>query len=102
MGRMTKTTKTTTKNTRGWPLMKRKCVTCPFGPNGDPLIRRGVESRLFKGSQQCHHPLLSGKTETHLCRGARDEQLTILYRVGFIEAETDEAFAKRSRELGVV
>lgn len=89
---------------RGWPVMRQKCSTCPFGPNGDPQIHAGVVSRLvrFKGSQQCHHPILKGKPETHLCRGARDMQLGILAGFGLIEDATDEAFEKRSRELGVI
>jgi hypothetical protein len=90
------------KSVRGWPLMKRKCTTCPFGPNGDPFIRDGVVSRLFKGSQRCHHPVLAGKKETHLCRGARDLQLTILTGFGLLDEPTDAAFEKRSRELGAI
>lgn len=37
----------------------------------------------------------------YLCRGARDMQLTVLYRMGLISAPTDEAFtATSNRVLG--
>jgi len=89
---------------KGWPLMKAKCKTCPFGTNGDPLLRESVTERLlrFNSSQQCHHPILHGKKETHLCRGGRDLQLQVLANMGLIEDATDAAFTKRSRELGVI
>lgn len=84
--------------------MKSKCSSCPFGGNGDPELRESVISRnLLNQSQICHHPTLSGKAETHLCRGARDVQLVWLYRLGFIEQPTDRAFSeaavKRGRDI---
>ncbi len=91
------------RNTKGWPVMPAKCKTCPFGPNGDPQLAHAVLDRtLFQSSQICHHPVLKKKKETHLCRGQRDEQLVLLHRMGWIEEPTDEAFTKRSRELGVI
>ena len=60
-----------------------------------------LDRTLFQSSQICHHPVLHGKKETHLCRGQRDEQLELLFRMGWIEEPTDAAFAKRSRDLGV-
>ena len=85
-------------------MMKAKCGSCPFGPNGDPLIANSVLTRVverWEGTQICHHPILKGKPETHLCRGARDVQLQVLAAFGIITAPTDEAFAAKSRELGV-
>ena len=90
------------RNTKGWPVMPAKCKTCPFGENGDRQVAANVLNRtLFQSSQICHHPALTRKKETHLCRGQRDEQLVLLHRLGWIEEPTDAAFAKRSRELGV-
>lgn len=82
--------------------MPAKCATCPFNENGDKALRNAVLSKtLLQASQICHHPALSGKPETHLCRGARDEQLTLLFRMRLIEAPTDEAFrAASDRYLG--
>lgn len=91
------------RNTKGWSVMPAKCKTCPFGENGDKRLAAAVLDRtLFQSSQICHHPVLNGKKETHLCRGQRDEQLAILHRMGWIDAPTDEAFQRRSRELGVI
>jgi hypothetical protein len=92
------------RNIKGWPVMKSKCSTCPFGPNGDRLTECGVTERVVRmeGSQICHHPVLKGKRETHLCRGARDLQLRVLAAVGVIEEATDDAYNRRARSLGVV
>jgi hypothetical protein len=83
------------------PVMAQQCATCPF--KVDPELAARVLSRtLFRASQICHHPALHGKRETHLCRGARDAQLELLYRMGLIDAATNEAFTRKSRELGVI
>ena len=77
--------------------MKKKCETCPFWKRhiGEIQTANMVEARcLSTASQICHHPRLFYKKETHLCRGARDYQLTIFHRLGVIKAETDEAWAK--------
>ena len=81
-----------------WPVMEEMCGSCPFRKDGDPHLRAAVlERTILKASQICHHPTLHGKKQTHLCRGARDEQLTILYRMGFIPEPTDVAFAETSK-----
>jgi hypothetical protein len=84
--------------------MKSHCATCPFGANGDPLLQKSVLNRISKleHSQICHHPALSSKPETHLCRGARDIQLRILTAFGLISEPTDEAFTAKSREVGAI
>lgn len=65
-------------------------------------LRNSVMNRSgLNASQVCHHPRLHGKKETHLCRGARDHQLTLLFRLGFIAAETDGAFKAASEKAGV-
>jgi hypothetical protein len=61
-----------------------------------------MERTLLQASQICHHPRIHGEPETHLCRGARDEQLTILYRLGWIPEATDAAFSEASRRVGVM
>lgn len=92
-----------TRNTKGWPVMPAKCRTCPFNETGDKRLAAAVLDRtLFKSSQICHHPVLDGKKETHLCRGQRDEQLVLLHRMGLIDEPTDAAFTAKSRELGVI
>ena len=78
--------------------MPTKCATCPFREGGDAALRASVESRLLSASQICHHPRLNGHKETHLCRGARDFQLQLLHRLGFLAEPTDEAWAARLDE----
>jgi hypothetical protein len=81
------------------PVMPKKCMTCPFGPKGDARIRAAVMGRLLTGSQMCHSPRLKRRGETHLCRGARDEQLRIMHRLGVIAEETDAAWEAAYKKL---
>lgn len=85
-------------NVTGWPIMTHSCATCPFGESGDPGVRESVITRIagLSASQICHHPTLHGKRQTHLCRGARDFQLTLMDRMGVIAEPTDAAFAQTS------
>jgi hypothetical protein len=78
--------------------MAHCCATCPFGEDGDPDLRESVISRIvtLQASQICHHPALHGKRQTHLCRGARTFQLTILHRMGMIAEPADQAFNEAS------
>jgi hypothetical protein len=87
-------------NVTGWPVMAHCCATCPFGERGDPGVRESVVSRIVHlgASQICHHSALHGKRETHLCRGARDFQLTLMHRMGMIAAPTNAAFSEASRK----
>ena len=88
------------RSIKNWPVMAEKCASCPFREGGDIELRNRVMERVnISSSQICHHPRLHGKKETHLCRGARDEQLTILYRMGLIPEPTDAAFAETSRRV---
>jgi hypothetical protein len=89
------------RNVKGWKAMKAQCATCPFR-NDPELAARVLDRTLFKAAQICHHPTLHGKPQTHLCRGARDVQLQCLYRMGLIDAPSDNAFERKSRELGVI
>ena len=81
-----------------FPVMKKKCGTCPFRTNEQgkyndaQLVNRIKKDILTEASQICHHPRLDGKEETHLCRGARDYQLEIFHRIGFLDAPTDDAW----------
>lgn len=85
-------------NVQGWPVMKSCYSTCPFGEGGDQELKDTIIQRIagMAASQICHHPRMHGKKETHLCRGARDFQLTILHRMGMIAEPTDEAFKEAS------
>jgi hypothetical protein len=84
---------------RDMPVMAAKCSTCPFKGNGNIELRNRIMQRMFKTSQICHAPALKGKKQTHLCRGARDEQLTVLFRLGFLTEPTDQAFKETSDRI---
>lgn len=83
-------------------VMKEQCPTCPFRDENRHMA--GIAQRvscdvLSKASQICHHPRLHGKKETHLCRGARNLQLEFFFRIGFLPAATDEAWAAKWAEM---
>ncbi|MBW4595507.1 MAG: hypothetical protein KME46_22030 [Brasilonema angustatum HA4187-MV1] len=88
-----------------YPVMKAKCATCPFRTNesgrhpAPEVVTRIQQTVLTEASQLCHHPRQSGKPENHLCRGARDFQLQIFYRMGFLPAPTDEAWHQKYTEM---
>lgn len=89
-----------TANITGMPIMPAKCATCPFGPNGDADLRAMIEARLLQISQTCHSTgVIHGKADTHVCRGARDWQIQILHRIGFLTEPTDAAWDARYKEL---
>lgn len=91
------------KSVKGWPVRKTMCQTCPFREGGDKELAGRVLGRtLLQASQICHHPAIHGQKEHELCRGARMHQLELLYRMGLIEAPTEEAFIKTSKDLGVI
>lgn len=83
-----------------WPVMASCCSSCPFSDGGDAQIRARVQlSVLSEASQICHHPRLSSRPETHLCRGARDFQLQVFHRIGFLEEPTDAAWEAKLKEV---
>jgi hypothetical protein len=86
---------------RHMPVMSSKCETCPFNDDGDRHLRSAIEERvLTTASQTCHHTgAIHERPDTHLCRGARDFQLQVFYRLGFLSAPTDEAWRRKAGEL---
>ncbi len=84
------------------PVMAKRCKTCPFNADGDSELRERIMARLFKVSQTCHTTGVAlGKQDTHLCRGARDWQNEMLFRLGFLEAPTDAAWAAKRKQCGI-
>ena len=77
--------------------MKAKCETCLFKDGVDAMTQEGLRQRLLSSSLHCHGT--GWPIGTHLCRGARDWQLQILYRMGYLAAPTDEAWADKLLEL---
>lgn len=60
------------------------------------LVSKIQQQCLTEASHICHHPRLEGKSETHLCRGARDYQNTMFYRLGVLESPSDDAWLKKA------
>lgn len=92
------------KNVKNSPVMKKRCPTCPFKHEheGQIEVANMVRHRcMTEASQICHHPALHGKEQTKLCRGARDYQLEMFHKMGFIEEPTDAAWAAKRKELGM-
>lgn len=76
------------KSIEGMRVNAKRCKTCPFNDDGDLRIRASVEERcVTQASQLCH-----GTNDTTLCKGARDFQLQIFYRLGWIPEATQAAW----------
>lgn len=90
--------------------MKSKCATCPFRDEGWTEVRELLEQlALTQATPICHstgstalvgHRKRASNRQL-LCRGARDLQLMVFHRIGFIAAPTDEAWEEKRKELGV-
>lgn len=79
-------------------IMAARCKTCLFNNDADVQVQNNVQERvLTSGSLMCHST--GWPQGTHLCRGARDFQLMILHRLGFLAEPTDEAWANKLAEV---
>lgn len=82
------------------PVMAELCPTCPFLDDGDLRMRARIQNQvLTDASQTCHHSGGLANRDTHLCRGARDFQLQIFHRMGFLAEPTYECFRETSELL---
>lgn len=92
-----------TISTVGMPVRKTQCATCVFKSPEEGGCELGakrheeIKLQLIKGINQiCHHD--DNKT---ICRGGRNFQLQVFFRMGVIEAETDEALKQAMERAGV-
>lgn len=70
-----------------------------FRDGGDEELRERVKGTvLTEASQLCHSAGPQGRPNTELCRGARNWQLLILHRMGFLAAPTDAAWAAQVKK----
>ena len=93
------------------PVRLKQCQSCPFNStaSGDWLAVRPLLTHraLNEGTPICHstgQALVRHNGErlpAHLCRGARNLQLTLFYALGYITAPTDEAWDAKRRERDV-
>ena len=86
--------------------MKHSCSTCPFRDTGWTEVRELLQARALstEGTPICHSTGPGALTKrvskkAKACRGARDLQLRVFFVLGFIEADTDEAWDKKADEL---
>ncbi len=95
------------KKLRAIPVRKASCATCPFLDTGWTHVRDFLTKRaLTEGSPICHSTggkdaLTHSLGPTQICRGARDFQIQYFYRIGFLDAPTEEAWEAKRRELGI-
>lgn len=91
------------------PVQKAMCATCPFR-EGSPYayLRPDLEkSALTSNSRICHSTgsnnainHRTGKPEA-LCRGARNSQLQMFHRLGFLPEPTDAAWTAKCAQMGI-
>jgi hypothetical protein len=89
-------------------VQRAKCSTCPFR-QGSPyanLANGLAQSALTTASRYCHSTgvnALNGNTRKRIkiCRGARDLQLQLFYRLGFLSEQTDEAWEAKCKEMRI-
>jgi len=90
------------------PLRKTKCATCPFR-EGSPYayLVNDLTASAMSDSRICHstgkNNAINKRTgkKPHLCRGARDVQLSVMFRMGAIDAETDAAWNRERARIGM-
>lgn len=87
------------------PLRKTMCATCPFREGSKyAALTRTIDMGV---SRICHSTgagnAINDRTgkPPHLCRGARDVQLQVMARVGFLAEPTDEAWNEERVACGM-
>lgn len=92
--------------TKTLPVNAHSCATCPFREDGWTHLRDFLQQRaLTEGTPICHS---TGKAlvsrakrlgKARLCAGARQFQIDIFFRIGFLEAPTQEAWEHKWDEM---
>jgi hypothetical protein len=84
------------------------CATCPFRDGSEYAFLRDdlAKSAVTEASRICHSTgprnainRRPKQKKARACRGARDLQLRWLASIGFLDAPTDEAWAKKWKEM---
>lgn len=89
------------------PCRKSLCATCPFRA-GSPYtdLAPMLAQSAMKESRICHSTgsnAINRRTgiKPHLCRGARQVQLTVMHQMGVIDHPTDAAWNRKRVEMGM-
>ncbi len=89
------------------PVQPVMCATCPFREGSDTAWLKDylAKSAATEASRICHSPgsnnafhRRTGKPAA-VCRGARDLQLQMFHRLGFLKEPTDACWAAKVKEL---
>jgi hypothetical protein len=89
-------------------VMETKCSTCPWRVDNGVLCEDVATKDCLKSSvltvrnQLCHSPAWIGMPETRICRGARDYQLQVFHRIGFLSEPTDQSWADKLSDIRVL
>ncbi len=87
------------------PVSAKMCPTCPFARSHEQAVelQSQVIARMLRdgASQICHGTEGPERQPNTLCRGARDQMLTLFHRMQFIDSPTDEAWDAKRLEYGV-
>lgn len=83
------------------------CATCPWR-EGSPyayLVPMLSASAFREASRICHstgtNAIMRTTKREQLCRGARNAQLNLFHKMGFLSAPTDAAWIAKCAELGI-
>jgi len=93
---------------KNYQLRKTMCATCPFRP-GSPYENLAADlaaSALSDASRICHSTGSNGihartGLPSHICRGARDVQLSVMVALKVIDALTDDAWNEAREKVGL-
>lgn len=87
---------------------KQMCATCPWR-KGSPYayLKPYLDAASFRETRICHSTgsgnAINGRTgkPERACRGSRNVQLAFFVALGFLKEPTDEAWARKCRELNL-
>ncbi len=93
--------------TERMPIQPKMCATCPFKEGSPHANLRDdlAESALRDASRICHstgtNALYKTNAPEKICRGSRDLQIQVFYRMGFLSEPTDAAWEAKCSEMGI-
>lgn len=79
------------KNYNPNKVRKTQCKTCPWRPKS-PLnysVPEIAQKAITEHNHYCHNEQLEGKTHYNLCRGTRNYQLEVFYKLKVLNEPTD-------------
>ena len=91
------------------PVNAVSCPTCPFRPDGWTHLREFLQQRALSEGTPIWHATGTARVakkkrlgRARLCAGARQFQIEVFYRIGFLEAPTREAWDNKWHEMSSI